>query len=194
MRSMQAVPLIKRLGTSNTLVSVLLVIGTAVGQEMPRNVVTTTGKSQIRYCDSDVDLAVAIIHTTIDFANHGEKSVILTRKLGDVEDLSVSDASGNIVYSPHPSYYGLGFQSSELHPILSCSRSCRMVRRFIATLSSGSRSPRIPLAESAQLRRPAITEFRRSAQRGRSMAMKIVLCRSRRCGRPTEIFTSIRLG
>lgn len=93
---------------SNSLVLVLLSIGAAVGQQLPRNVMTTTGKSQVQYCDSDADLAVAIIHTTVDFANRGDENVILSRKLGDIEDLSVSDASGKVVYSPHPSYYGTG--------------------------------------------------------------------------------------
>ena len=70
-----------------------------------QHVLITKGKTHIEYCDSD-GLAIATIHTEIAFANRGKSTIILSRSLGSLEHLSLSDASGKVVYSPHPSQYG----------------------------------------------------------------------------------------
>src|SRR5207302_5965569 len=65
----------------------------------------TVGAVQIESCDNDADLAVATIHVRVVFTNRGKRNLILSRKLGPDENVRVTDISGSLLYSPHPSYY-----------------------------------------------------------------------------------------
>jgi hypothetical protein len=80
-------------------------VGPVAGARLPDNARLTVGEVHIDYCDSDPDIAVAVIHVRLAITNRGKQRLILSREFGPVENYRVSKEAGGLVFSPNLSNY-----------------------------------------------------------------------------------------
>jgi len=83
----------------------ILAVGPVAEARLPAYVRLTVGEIRIDYCDSDPDVAMAVIHVRLVITNRGEQKLILSREFGPVENYRVSNEAGAPVFSPNLSNY-----------------------------------------------------------------------------------------